>query len=76
MKRFRDDEELIIEREVVGSSWVLMRREGNGRYFFIKNVDKICMGPMLHLYDVSNNFFKCRSIACALYDAFIISIKQ
>ena len=69
-----ENHDTIVERHAKNSDWALFRTRGVSSYFYIRKVgNRVSMGPMLHLADVSHNFFKCRSVACAIYDAFVSS---
>lgn len=68
-------ERLIIKKDL-NSDWVLCRNKDVKHYFYIAKFSSSSFGPMLYLGDVSTNFFKCRSVACAMFDAFISQFKK
>lgn len=70
-------ENRIIERQRIGCNWALIRPAGRGDYFYIKNMNvsgELC--PMLHFSGVSRNYFKCRSLAIRMYDAFVAGLPK
>lgn len=70
------DIDIIVERRSDKTDWTLMRRRGSGTYFFITLPCGGVLGPMLHLDDVSRNFFQCRSVAFSIYDSFVNSLPE
>jgi hypothetical protein len=72
-------EDCVVERQVPGFPYALMRCKGKRfcSYFFIASTDGSWgLSPMLHLEIVSRNYFKCRSVAVAMYLAFADSVKR
>jgi len=67
----------IIERQKDGCNWALIRPAGQGDYFYIKNMNGSGeLSPMLHFSGVSRNYFKCRSLAIRMYDAFVAGLPK
>ena len=64
-------EDCIIEKQVAGCPWALFRRSGKGLNFFITRADMLSCSISLLLFDVSRNYFKCRSLAIRIYEAFV-----
>lgn len=72
-------DDCVVERQVPGVPYVLMRSKGKhfGSYFFIVDPnDSGNLVPALHLGAVSRNYFKCRSVAVAMYLAFVDGVKR
>lgn len=69
----------VIERQKMGCNWVLCRTAGkrNGTYFYIADISgSHDCSVMLFLFTVSRNYFKCRSLAIRMYDAFVAGLPK
>ena len=70
-------DDCVVERRVPGCDWVLFRSAGQGVYFFIAPISADhTMVPMICLRDFSRNYFKCRSVAVAMYLAFVDGVNR
>ena len=70
-------EDCVIERRTPGCDWALFRPVGQGVYFHIALISgDYSVPPMICLRDVSRNYFKCRSLAIRMYDAFVAGLPK
>ena len=67
---------VVIEYEISGCDWLLLRNLGRGLYFFIWNRNGCSLVPQIALYDMSKNYFRCRSVAIKMFKCFVEGLEQ